>query len=79
VESGADALLLATRGEAEVALVPQEVALGEFETANHGRQVGTLALRASVLRVLEVNAKQHPTVDGEGAKALAAFLAAPAP
>src|ERR1700722_10104920 len=42
--SGADALLLATRGEAEVALVPEEVALGELETANHGRQVAMLAL-----------------------------------
>jgi len=74
VGSAADAIQLARRGEAEVALVPESTPIEDFATASHGSEAGRVLHDGAALRVLEVNAAQHPKVDGAGAKSLAAFL-----
>ena len=66
-----DALNLASRGDADVALVPAEVSIDRFVSAQHGREVGR---RADGMRVLVVDARTHPKVDREGADKLAQHL-----
>jgi len=75
VGSPADAIQLARRGEADVALVPENAPLDDFVTASHGTDAGVVSLDGSPVRVLEVNAAQHPKVDSAGAKSLAMFFA----
>jgi hypothetical protein len=73
------AIELAARGEADVALLPlsaPKAPLERFFASDHGRDVGLVKIGASgdQLRIIAVNAKQHPKVDAQG-EALAAFLA----
>ena len=75
VDSAADVLALASRGECDVAALPAEASIERFEAAEHGRAIGQT--RDGGLRVVQVNAVQHPKVDAVGAVALANFLAAP--
>lgn len=74
VPSGEDAKKLAARGEAEVALIPADVALDEFVARNDGSALGTIDVGGSKLRIVEVNAAAHPKIDGAGARDLAEFL-----
>lgn len=73
----AQAILLASRGEADVAVVPMDVSIDTFLAAEHGRVAGQLQNGGDRLRILEVSAKQHPKVDEKGAKSLAAALITP--
>ncbi|MEJ7734421.1 MAG: hypothetical protein WKG00_35140 [Polyangiaceae bacterium] len=66
-----DAINLASRGDADVALVPGEVPIDRFLSAQHGREAGR---RNDGLRVLVVDARTHPKVDKEGADSLAQHL-----
>jgi ABC-type tungstate transport system permease subunit len=66
-----DAINLASRGDADVALVPSEVTIDRFLSAQHGREAGR---RNDGLRVLVVDARTHPKVDREGADKLAQHL-----
>ena len=66
-----DAINLASRGDADVALVPAEVSIDRFLSAQHGREAGR---RNDGLRVLVVDARTHPKVDKEGADKLAQHL-----
>lgn len=68
------AVLLASRGEADVAVVPIDTTLDTFLASEHGTVAGFLSDKGDRLRVLEVNAKQHPKVDAKGAKDLASAL-----
>ncbi|HEX4513730.1 MAG TPA: hypothetical protein VH054_09345 [Polyangiaceae bacterium] len=71
-----EAMRIAARGDADVALVPEGTALGEFDKRNDGESRGTIDAGGEKLLVIEINAAAHPTVDAEGAKALAAMLVA---
>ncbi len=71
------AVLLASRGEADVAVVPMDVALDTFLAPEHGTVKGLLENNGDRLRVLVVNAKQHPKVDAKGAEDLASALTLP--
>jgi ABC-type tungstate transport system permease subunit len=73
----AQAVLLANRGEADVAVVPMNTSLDTFLAAEHGRVAGLLVSGGERLRILEVDAKQHPKVDAKGAKDLATALITP--
>lgn len=73
----AQAVLLASRGEADVAVVSMEASLDTFLASEHGRVAGVLVSGGERLRILEVDAKQHPKVDEKGAKDLAAALITP--
>lgn len=68
------AVLLASRGEADVAVVPLDTQLDTFLASDHGTVAGLLSHNGERLKVLEVNAKQHPKVDPKGAKDLASAL-----
>lgn len=72
---GKAAVEIAARGEGEVALVPEATPLGDFVTSGRGRDAGVVKIGGDALRVLEVDGKLHPKVDGPGAHALATFLA----
>lgn len=74
VEASPDALELASRGEADVALLAESTPIDAFVAAEHGRDMGFCALGGKRLRVLSVNTKQHPKADAQG-EALAQFLA----
>lgn len=74
VEASPDALELASRGEADVALIEESTPIDAFVAAEHGRDMGFCALGGKRLRVLSVNTKQHPKADAQG-EALAQFLA----
>jgi ABC-type tungstate transport system permease subunit len=74
VDRAIDALQLARRGEADVAVVPESAPLEDFVTAGHGSEAGRLDHEGAMLRVLAVDAAQHPKIDGPGAKALAGYL-----
>lgn len=76
-ERPAEAMLLASRGDVDVALVEASHPIGDFVAADHGREAGTLVIAGAPLRVLEVNAVAHPKVDAEGARSLAAALVSP--
>lgn len=81
VESSADAIELASRGEADVALLQENApkdALDRFFASDHGRVIGDVAIGDHRLKIISVNAKQHPKVDAQG-EALAEFLRSPAP
>lgn len=71
------AVLLASRGEADVAVVPMDIAIDSFIAPEHGTVKGLLENNGERLRVLLVNAKQHPKVDAKGAEDLASALALP--
>lgn len=75
--AAAQAVLLASRGEADVAVVPMDVSLDTFLASEHGRVAGLLVSGGERLRILEVDAKQHPKVDAKGAKDLATALITP--
>lgn len=75
--SADQAVTLASRGEADVAVVPIEISLDTFLASEHGAVAGFLNHNGERLRVLEVNAKQHPKVDAKGAKNLASALIIP--
>jgi ABC-type tungstate transport system permease subunit len=75
--SADQAITLASRGEADVAVVPMDVSLDTFLASDHGSVAGFLPHHGERLRVLEVNAKQHPKVDAKGAKDLASALLIP--
>ncbi|MBK8253358.1 MAG: hypothetical protein IPK82_11920 [Polyangiaceae bacterium] len=74
---GPQAVLLASRGEADVAIVPFDMSIDSFIAGEHGRVAGQLANGGERLKVLEVDAKFHPKVDAKGAKDLAAALITP--
>lgn len=74
VEASPDALVLASRGEADVALVEESASIDAYVAAEHGRDMGFCALGEKRMRVLSVNTKQHPKADAQG-EALALFLA----
>ena len=76
-ERPAEAMVLASRGDVDVALVEASHPIGDFVAADHGREAGTLVIAGAHLRVLEVNAVAHPKVDAEGARSLAAALVSP--
>jgi ABC-type tungstate transport system permease subunit len=71
------ALALASRGEADVALLPRDLSLDKFLASEHGSVVGLFTHQGEGVRVVEVNAKQHPKVDAQGAHDLASAMAAP--
>lgn len=73
----AQAVLLASRGEADVAVVPAGTSLDGFLAGEHGRVAGLFATGGEQLRILEVDARQHPKVDAKGARDLAAALITP--
>jgi ABC-type tungstate transport system permease subunit len=73
----AQAVTLASRGEADVAVIPLDTSLDTFLASEHGRVVGVLASGGERLRILEVDARQHPKVDAKGAKDLATALITP--
>ena len=73
----AQAVLLASRGEADVAVVPLDTPLDTFLASEHGHVHGVLVSGGERLRILEVDAKQHPKVDAKGAKDLATALITP--
>jgi ABC-type tungstate transport system permease subunit len=73
----AQAVTLASRGEADVAVVPMETSLDTFLASEHGRVHGQLVSHGERLRILEVDAKQHPKVDAKGARDLATALITP--
>ncbi|MEZ4299602.1 MAG: hypothetical protein R3B70_31930 [Polyangiaceae bacterium] len=77
VVPAAEAIALASRGEADVAVVPMEASIDTFIASEHGKVTGLLDDHGDHLRVLEVDAKQHPKVDEKGAKSLAAALITP--
>src|SRR5262249_17400673 len=60
------AVLLAGRGEADVAIVPTETPLDTFIASEHGSLAGLLNDNGEHLKVIEVNAKQHPKVEPKG-------------
>jgi hypothetical protein len=68
---------IAARGEGEAAIVPIGAALGDFIVSGRGRNLGIVKFGGVDLRVLEVDGKLHPKVDGAGAHALAESLAKP--
>ncbi|HEY4119750.1 MAG TPA: hypothetical protein VGM56_17905 [Byssovorax sp.] len=72
----ASAVALAARGEAEVAVVPEATPLGDFVSSGRGRDAGSIDAGGAKLRVLEVDGKLHPTVDGPAAHELAGALTA---
>jgi len=69
-----DALNLATRGDADVALVPEQAPIDRFVGGQHGREAGRGPGGA---RVLVVDARMHPKVDASGAEELAQSLLEP--
>lgn len=71
------AVLLAGRGEADVALVPPETSLDTFLASEHGKVAGLFNHNGERLKVLEVDAKQHPKVDAKGARDLASAMVTP--
>lgn len=71
------AVLLAGRGEADVAVVPTETSLESFVARDDGSLAGLFNHNGDRLKVLEVNAKQHPKVDPKGAHDLASAMIAP--
>jgi len=71
------AILLAGRGEADVAVVPMEASLESFLAREDGKVAGLFAHGSARLKVLEVDAKQHPKVDPKGAHDLASAMTAP--
>lgn len=73
----AQAVLLASRGEADVAVVPLETSVDTFLASEHGTVAGLLTDKGERLRVLEVNARQHPKVEAKGAHDLASALTIP--
>src|SRR5262249_19210561 len=77
VDRGDEALRLAARGEADVALLPESTVLGDFTQRNDGVIVATIQVGGEPLRVVEINAAAHPTVDASGAHLLAQSLAGP--
>jgi hypothetical protein len=68
------AIEVAARGEGEVALVPEGTPLGDFVTSGRGRDDGAREIDGVRLRVLEVDGKLHPKVDGAGARELATYF-----
>ncbi len=54
------AILLASRGEADVAVVPMETSLESFLAREDGKVAGLFAHGGVRMKVLEVDAKQHP-------------------
>jgi ABC-type tungstate transport system permease subunit len=69
-----DALNLATRGDADVALVPEAAPIDRFVSGQHGREAGRGQGGA---RILVVDARMHPKVDTAGAEDLAKALLEP--
>ena len=73
------AITLASRGEADVAVVPMDIPIDTFLAPEHGTVAGLLDSGGERLRILEVNAKQHPKVDPKGAHDLSSALTLPPP
>lgn len=71
------AVLLAGRGEADVAVVPMDTPLDKFLAREDGTIAGVFTHGGDRMKVLEVNAKQHPKVDPKGAHDLASAMIAP--
>jgi hypothetical protein len=71
------AVLLAGRGEADVAVVPMDTALDKFLAREDGTIAGLFTHKGDKMKVLEVNAKQHPKVEPKGAHDLASAMTAP--
>lgn len=71
------AILLAGRGEADVAVVPMDASLDSFLAREDGKVLGLFAHNGDRLKVLEVDARQHPKVDPKGAHDLASAMTAP--
>lgn len=69
-----DALNLATRGDADVALIPEQAPIDRFVSGQHGREAGRSPGGA---RILVVDARMHPKVDAAGAEELARSLLEP--
>jgi hypothetical protein len=77
VASGEAAVELASRGEADAALVPEAVPVEKFLAAEHGTEAGVIAVGGERLRVLAVSPKQHPKVDKEGADLARSLVSSP--
>lgn len=71
------AILLAGRGEADVAVVPMDASLDSFLAREDGKVAGLFTHGSDKMKVLEVDARQHPKVDAKGAKDLASALTLP--
>ncbi len=71
------AVLLASRGEADVAVIPMDTSLKDFLAREDGTVAGVFTHKGDRMKVLEVNAQQHPKVEPKGAHDLASAMAAP--
>ena len=71
-----EALRIAMRGDADVALVPHATPHDDLDKRNDGAVRATIDAGGESLDVIEVNAVAHPTVDAAGARDLAGFIAA---
>lgn len=75
VSTADEALRLAERGEADVAIVPSNALLEDMKQRKDGVVAGERHEGDEALDVIEVNADMHRMVDARGAHALATFLA----
>lgn len=71
------AVLLAGRGEADVAIVPTDTPINKFLEREDGKVAGVFTHKNDRLKVLEVNAAQHPKIDAKGAHDLASAMSMP--
>lgn len=71
------AVLLASRGEADVAVILPDTGIDMFLAGEHGKVAGAFNHNGERLKVLEVDVKQHPKVDAEGARSLSSALSLP--
>lgn len=71
------AVLLAGRGEADVAIVPMDTPLEKFLEREDGKIAGVFTHQNERLKVLEVNVAQHPKIDAKGAHDLASAMSMP--
>lgn len=70
-----DAVKLASRGEVDLAIVPEPTDVGSFVAAAHGVVSAHATISGVPVQVLVVNGQQHPKVDTPGATDLARALA----
>lgn len=71
------AVLLAGRGEADVAVIPMDTPIDKFLEREDGKIAGVFHHQNDRLKVLEVNVAQHPKIDAKGAHDLASAMTLP--
>ncbi|MFO0587650.1 MAG: hypothetical protein U0441_08925 [Polyangiaceae bacterium] len=71
------AVLLAGRGEADVAVIPMDTPIDKFLEREDGKVAGVFNHQNDRLKVLEVNVAQHPKIDAKGAHDLASAMSMP--